>query len=459
MLKDHLGSPSLIMSKTAQVEQTLDFDPWGARRTTNWAAMGSTELTNTFFKNHSVSNSVGTDSLTSRGFTGHEMLDEVGVIHMNGRIYDAKLARFLQADPHIQAPYDTQSLNRYSYTRNNPLNATDPTGYFFSLIVGLIAVLAEVELIVAVVMVGTAAFFETLAMGGSFGDALLAGFTSAALTFAGGKFLGDKILTGLEAFKLGVIGGIGSVLQGGKFGHGFISSGAGSFIGAKIGGFVKGAETALRNTGTFLAKVTLGGAISKATGGKFANGAGFAAFSAAVSYAAISNEVPVSASKQKQPETLQEKADRAAMDKLDKYNPKSIAENNEYAGLVYKSEGGVIGATDAIAGSGCNPVGSCSNPFDAEHLLPNKATVIGDYHTHGVTNVEGTDIFSVDDVLRVDAISQQNSNFSGSYMSNGRGEVYFYSSENTLTNFERNIEFVNPMKIRNNSRFVGGISK
>ena len=206
---------------------------------------------------------------------------------MNGRIYDAKLARFLQADPHIQAPYDTQSLNRYSYTRNNPLNATDPTGYFFSLIVGLIAVLAEVELIVAVVMVGTAAFFETLAMGGSFGDALLAGFTSAALTFAGGKFLGDKILTGLEAFKLGVIGGIGSVLQGGKFGHGFISSGAGSFIGAKIGGFVKGAETALRNTGTFLAKVTLGGAISKATGGKFANGAGFAAFSAAVSYASM----------------------------------------------------------------------------------------------------------------------------------------------------------------------------
>ena len=119
------------MDKIAQVQQTMDFDPWGARRNTNWAAMSSTELTNTFFKNHSVSNSVGATALTSRGFTGHEMLDEVGVIHMNGRIYDAKLGRFLQADPLIQAPYNTQSLNRYSYTINNPLNATDPSGYSF----------------------------------------------------------------------------------------------------------------------------------------------------------------------------------------------------------------------------------------------------------------------------------------------------------------------------------------
>ena len=74
---------------------------------------------------------MGTDSITSRGFTGHEMLDEVGIIHMNGRIYDAKLGRFLQADPIIQDPFDTQSLNRYSYTGNNPLNAIDRSGFSF----------------------------------------------------------------------------------------------------------------------------------------------------------------------------------------------------------------------------------------------------------------------------------------------------------------------------------------
>ena len=41
------------------------------------------------------------------------------------------LVEFLSADPHIQAPYNTQSYNRYSYVLNNPLKYTDPSGYFF----------------------------------------------------------------------------------------------------------------------------------------------------------------------------------------------------------------------------------------------------------------------------------------------------------------------------------------
>ena len=300
IFKDHLGSPSLIMDKVAQVQQTMDFDPWGARRTTNWAAMSSTELTNTFFKNHSISNSVGTDSMTSRGFTGHEMLDEVGIIHMNGRIYDAKLGRFLQADPIIQAPYDTQSLNRYAYTRNNPLNAVDPTGYFFSLIVGIITAIIQVDLTLTVIAVGLAAFAEAMVMGGSFGDALLAGLSAGALTFSGINLfpgfeagIGKMLLYGAQ---MGVIGGITSAIQGGKFGHGFISAGFGSFVGAKVGNFVKGANTALTNMGKFLAKVTVGGTISKVTGGKFGNGAGYAAFSAAVSYAATTEAVAAESS-------------------------------------------------------------------------------------------------------------------------------------------------------------------
>ena len=50
---------------------------------------------------------------------------------MNGRVYDATLARFISADPHIQAPHMTQSYNRYSYVINNPMKYTDPSGFFF----------------------------------------------------------------------------------------------------------------------------------------------------------------------------------------------------------------------------------------------------------------------------------------------------------------------------------------
>jgi len=50
---------------------------------------------------------------------------------MNGRIYDPLLGRFLSADKYIQAPFNLQSYNRYSYVLNNPLTYTDPTGYLF----------------------------------------------------------------------------------------------------------------------------------------------------------------------------------------------------------------------------------------------------------------------------------------------------------------------------------------
>ena len=63
------------------------------------------------------------------GFTDHEQLDAVGLIHMNGRVYDPELGRFLSADPFVQAPLSSQSYNRYSYVFNNPLSFTDPSGF------------------------------------------------------------------------------------------------------------------------------------------------------------------------------------------------------------------------------------------------------------------------------------------------------------------------------------------
>ena len=133
LFKDHLGSVVATTNHKGQNTQQLAFDAWGQRRPANWStpsyydgyAMGLTGITNSLLMPLPV----------NTGFTGHEHVDSVGLIHMNGRIYDPVLGRFLSADPFIQYPSVVQNLNRYSYLMNNPLNATDPTGYFVDKIV------------------------------------------------------------------------------------------------------------------------------------------------------------------------------------------------------------------------------------------------------------------------------------------------------------------------------------
>ena len=107
MLADNLGSTNVILNTMGEVEQSLAFDPWGKRL--------------------NVDNSV-INKLTNRGYTGHEMDDEMGLINMNARIYDPMLGRFLSADPVLPDAGDMQQFNRYSYVSNNPMKFTDPTG-------------------------------------------------------------------------------------------------------------------------------------------------------------------------------------------------------------------------------------------------------------------------------------------------------------------------------------------
>lgn len=71
-----------------------------------------------------------------RGYTGHEHLQEVALIHMNGRLYDPVVHRFLQPDNNIQDPFNTQNYNRYSYVMNNPTKYNDPSGEFWSFVIG-----------------------------------------------------------------------------------------------------------------------------------------------------------------------------------------------------------------------------------------------------------------------------------------------------------------------------------
>ncbi|MDV7645040.1 polymorphic toxin-type HINT domain-containing protein, partial [Acinetobacter baumannii] len=67
----------------------------------------------------------------SHGFTSHEMLDSIGLVHMNGRVYDPQVGRFTSADPTIDGADNLQGYNRYSYVHNNPGTLLDPSGYGF----------------------------------------------------------------------------------------------------------------------------------------------------------------------------------------------------------------------------------------------------------------------------------------------------------------------------------------
>ncbi|MBC3879962.1 hypothetical protein H8K35_06505 [Undibacterium sp. LX40W] len=91
------------------------FDSWGHRFTLNG---GATPEPTTLGSN-----------VDHRGYTGHEMLDSLDMVHMNGRVYDPLVARFVSADPILQDPMNGQSYNRFAYVLNNPTNLTDPTGF------------------------------------------------------------------------------------------------------------------------------------------------------------------------------------------------------------------------------------------------------------------------------------------------------------------------------------------
>jgi hypothetical protein len=132
---------------------------------------------------------------------------------MNGRIYDPTLGRFLQADPFIQAPNNSQSFNRYSYVLNNPMSYTDPSGYFFKKLWqkttgALFRAIAKVPILNSAVQIGLgiacgpaapaclAAYSgaQTYALTGSLGAAFRNGAisyaTSSAFKAIGGKYTG-----------------------------------------------------------------------------------------------------------------------------------------------------------------------------------------------------------------------------------------------------------------------------
>ncbi|WP_309386027.1 RHS repeat-associated core domain-containing protein [Cerasicoccus frondis] len=259
----------------------------------------------------------------SIGYTGHEYLDEFEIVHMNGRLYDAQVGRFISADPFIQFPSNLQSFNRYSYVLNNPLSYTDPSGYFLDgifdaigdffssvgnwvsenwrtvvgIAVAVVVFYAAPYALAGVGITGTqASFVGTVAGGVAAGGvndgvrgAIMGGAFAVAFWGVGQSLAGGDVVPGYDSWAAGgelavkmvahgVIGGTQQMFAGGDFLQGMFAS---AVTAGATPGIASGIELD-SEFGSVALEVTaatmVGGTASVIAGGKFANGAYSAAF-------------------------------------------------------------------------------------------------------------------------------------------------------------------------------------
>jgi RHS repeat-associated protein len=259
------------------------------------------------------------------------MLDDLGLIHMNGRVYDPTIGRFLSADPFVQAPTETQNFNRYSYVLNNPLSLTDPSGFNFlnnfgkwlndnlgstgaQVAIGVISIAVGVATAGLFSWVGTAMWGAAVASG-TFGGSVVAGagfgfgsaFISSSLSGASlGQAFGSALIGGAigavtggiawelgrlnpsgEFFSLGhleqtighaLVGGGVSEVQGGDFGSGAFAAALSAGLAPAIDRIGNGSTDIEYIAARVSVSAALGGTAAEVAGGKFANGAVTAAF-------------------------------------------------------------------------------------------------------------------------------------------------------------------------------------
>ncbi|WCN10212.1 RHS repeat domain-containing protein [Marinomonas mediterranea] len=105
-LRDDLNTLIATVSETGEVKR-LFYDPWGKRMDLP-TIEDAQPIDIISLSNFGI----------NRGFTNHEHLDNVGLIHMNGRVYDPEIARITSADPLISEPTYLQSYYTIVDTHN-----------------------------------------------------------------------------------------------------------------------------------------------------------------------------------------------------------------------------------------------------------------------------------------------------------------------------------------------------
>ena len=272
VLRDHQGSVDRLVRAVGAGADTLalSFDAWGKRRNTNWTADTADQRA---ADNHWI----------ERGYTGHEHLDNVRLIHMNGRLEDPVLGRMLAPDPVMGSLMNPQTLNPYSYVANDPTSYFDPSGYFLdSLWKGFKRLVGDVG-----------SFFRRLV--NNWGRQIVAAVAAyysagAAASWASAAQLPDVAVSigspgliaadGISAAATLTAAVPSGVVLGGIAGGavaGAISSGnsKGAAIGALTGGItagIGGYYGGNYNAGRVLAEASVGGVSSELQGGDFGKG-------------------------------------------------------------------------------------------------------------------------------------------------------------------------------------------
>ena len=231
------------------VIERLAYEPFGKRR----FASGSDDPNNTIVPQN-----------TDRGYTNHEHLDELTLVHMNGRVYDPVVGRFMSADPQIQDPMNLQSYNRYAYVMNNPLMYTDPSGYFSWRKIFKVAV-AVVKVAVVVVAIVVAPQIAAVAFKSSY----VALATGATVAQAGTAFTAANIIGGAAAGAF--VGATAGAAMGGSLQSALKGAGYGAISGGIFGGINSSYNS--WNLERVTANSLAGGVNSELQGGKFADGA------------------------------------------------------------------------------------------------------------------------------------------------------------------------------------------
>lgn len=258
--RDHQGSVDALSRFVGSGPQQIAprFDVFGKRRNADWTAdpAGARYADTQFMR---------------RGYTGHEHLDNVRLIHMNGRLQDPLLGVMLTPDPVLGLLGNPQSLGRYAYVTNNPASLSDPGGFLFGkvgkffkrAIRGFGSLTQRTirnygrEIVAAVAAYYTAGAVSGAYMAATPTASLAAGDTLGAV--AGGAVAGGVSTGELRGVMVGAAGGAAFGAMGAAYGDTW-------------------------NAERVLLSGTAGGALAEAGGGEFRQGFMFAGGAASFSW-------------------------------------------------------------------------------------------------------------------------------------------------------------------------------